>query len=67
VELNCSEEIIYALIAKAIATRNPPELEAIMKELRAALQEHVQRMRLMAAAKLLLDHHEHSHHDLDHH
>jgi hypothetical protein len=45
---------IYALIAKAIAISDPDEFEQVMTELRAALKEHIQRIRVMAAAKLAL-------------
>jgi len=39
-------------VERAIAAQNPEELEAVITELRAALKEHTQRIRKLAASKL---------------
>jgi len=44
---------IHGLIASAIDATDPEQLEAIMTELRAALKDHIRRIRVMAANKLL--------------
>jgi hypothetical protein len=45
-----SEDQIYALIEKAIATSNPGKLEDVMAELRVALKDHIQQTRTSAAS-----------------
>jgi hypothetical protein len=49
-EFVSSEEQIRALIAKAIETSDPLELETVIKELRAALKEHIQKTKAMAVS-----------------
>lgn len=46
------EDRIYTLVEKAIAAQNPEELESVITELRAALKEHTERIRKLAASKL---------------
>ena len=46
------EDKIRALAERAIAAHEPDELKVALKELRAALQEHTQRLRKLAAEKL---------------
>ena len=43
---------IHALIADAIEITDPEELEYVMAELRAALKDHIRRIKVMAAVKL---------------
>ena len=43
---------IHALIAAAIDTTDTDRLEQIMTELRAALKDHIRRLRVLAAEKL---------------
>jgi hypothetical protein len=43
---------IHALIKRAIAATDPDEFDKIMKELRARLSEHIQRVRALAAERL---------------
>jgi hypothetical protein len=50
VDLVGTEDQIYALIEKAIATSNPDKLEEVMAELRAALKDHIQQARTSAAS-----------------
>jgi hypothetical protein len=47
------EDRIYILVEKAIAAQNTEELEAIIADLRAALKEHTERLRKLAASKLV--------------
>jgi uncharacterized protein (DUF2267 family) len=49
-EVVSNEDQIRALIAKAIATSDPQELETVIKELRAALKDHIQRTKAMAVS-----------------
>lgn len=44
------EDQIRALIAKAIETSDSQELEIVIKELRAALKEHIQNAKAMAVS-----------------
>jgi hypothetical protein len=44
---NLSEEKIRALVAQAVATSDPVELEGLMGELREALRAHIQQTKLM--------------------
>jgi hypothetical protein len=46
------EDKIRALAEHAITAQDPDELKVALKELRAALQEHTQRLRKLAAEKL---------------
>ena len=46
------EDRINDLMAKAIATTDPDELETVISNLREALSEHIHKVRKMAAAKL---------------
>lgn len=46
------EDRINDLMAKAIATTDPDELEKVISNLREALSEHIQKVRKMAATKL---------------
>jgi hypothetical protein len=46
------ENRIYALIEKAIDTSDPEELEVVMKELRAALKEHIELTKSLAVSTL---------------
>jgi hypothetical protein len=46
-----SDEIIRNLCAKAVATHNPDEVEDILAQLRVALQQRIQQIRLMAAQR----------------
>ena len=46
------EDRIYELMAKAIKTSDPGELELLILELRAAIQQHIDSLRRMAATKL---------------
>jgi hypothetical protein len=43
---------IHALIADAIEMTDPEELEYVMAELRAALKDHIHRIKAMAVIKL---------------
>lgn len=45
------EDRIHTLLKKAIATTDPEELESVIEQLRSALNEHIQRLREMAAGK----------------
>jgi len=45
------EDRIHSLLAKAINTTEAEELETVIANLRAALNEHIQRLREMAAAR----------------
>jgi uncharacterized protein (DUF2267 family) len=44
------EDHIRALVAKAIETSDPQELEIVIKDLRAALKEHIQKTKAMAVS-----------------
>jgi hypothetical protein len=56
VDSRWSEEEIYALIEKAIATpESSPEFEAVITELRSALKEYVRRMRAQVATQFFSD------------
>jgi hypothetical protein len=46
------EHRIYELMAKAVKTSDPGELESLILELRAAIQQHIDLLRRMAASKL---------------
>ena len=46
------EKRIHALIDKAVAASDSAELEKVITELRAALKEHIRRVREMAAGRL---------------
>jgi hypothetical protein len=43
------EDRIHALLAKAINTTDAEELESVIADLRAALNEHIRRLREMAS------------------
>ncbi len=45
------EDRIHALLTKAVHTTDSEELECVISELRAALNEHIRRLREMAAAQ----------------
>jgi len=45
------EDRIHALLQKAVDSSDPDEVESVLNELRAALNEHIQRLREMAASK----------------
>jgi hypothetical protein len=45
------EDRIHALLARAVDSTDPEEVESVLNELRASLKEHIQRLREMAAAK----------------
>ena len=45
------EDRIHALLTKAVCTSDSEELEEVVRELRAALNEHIRRLREMAAEK----------------
>ncbi len=47
------EDRIQDLARKAVAAQDSPELTDIIRELRAALREHADRLRKLAAEKLL--------------
>jgi hypothetical protein len=47
------EDRIQTLAAKAVATQDPAELNDIIHQLRAALREHADRLRKLAAEKLI--------------
>lgn len=47
------EDRIYILVEKAIAAQNTEELEAVIADLRAALKEHTERLRKLAASQLV--------------
>jgi hypothetical protein len=49
------EDRIYTLVEKAIAAQEKEELEAIIKDLRAALKEHIVRIRKLAAKPIDLE------------
>ena len=49
-EFVCKEDQIRALVAKAIETSDPQELEIVFTELRAALKEHIQKTKAMAVS-----------------
>jgi|307.fasta_scaffold310231_2 uncharacterized protein (DUF2267 family) len=49
-EFISKEDQIRALVAKAIETSDPQELETVIKELRAALKEHIQKTKAMAVS-----------------
>ena len=44
------EDRIYTLVEKAIATKNPDELEVVINDLREALKEHTARLRKLASS-----------------
>ena len=44
------EDEIRELCSQAIATRDSPELQRILKQLRAAIHEHTRRIRKVAAS-----------------
>ena len=46
------EDKIRALAERAVAAQDPDELKDALKELRAALREHAERLRRLAAEKL---------------
>jgi len=45
------EDRIHALLAKVIDTTDTEELESLITELRSALNEHIKRLREMAASR----------------
>ena len=45
------EDRIQALLARAVDSTDPAEVESVLNELRASLKEHIQQLREMAAAK----------------
>lgn len=47
-DLSRSEERIRALVAEAIVTTDPAELESMMNELRKALREHISQTKRLA-------------------
>ena len=47
------EDRIQALIAQAISTRDSADLDGIIRQLRAALHEHANRLRKLAASSLV--------------
>jgi len=47
-DFNRSDDNIRALIARAIATTDPVEVESMMSELREALREHIQQTKRLA-------------------
>ena len=47
---NTAEEKIRELVAKAIATSDPSELEALMGELREALKDHIHQTKAMVVS-----------------
>jgi hypothetical protein len=49
-ESKLSEEKIRALVAQAVATSDPAELEGLMGQLREALRAHVQQTKIMVAS-----------------
>jgi hypothetical protein len=49
-DLTRSEERIRALVAEAIVTTDPTELELMMKELREALREYIRQTKMLAAS-----------------
>ena len=46
------DDKIRALAERAIAAQEPDELDSVLKDLQAALREHTQRLRKLAAEKL---------------
>jgi hypothetical protein len=48
VESENLDERIHGLIARAIATSDPAELEITLRDLRAALKEHIRQARTLA-------------------
>jgi L-lactate utilization protein LutB len=49
-DLTRSEERIRALVAEAIVTTNPKELESMMNELREALREYIRQTKMLAVS-----------------
>jgi uncharacterized protein (DUF2267 family) len=49
-EFVSQEDQIRALVAKAIETSDPHELETVITELRAALKEHIHKTKAMAVS-----------------
>ena len=47
------EDRIQDLAGKAVAAHDPEELADVLRQLRAALREHADRLRKMAAEKLI--------------
>jgi hypothetical protein len=47
------EDRIHALVNRAVATHDRAELDHVIHELRTALHEHANRLRKLAAAKLM--------------
>jgi G3E family GTPase len=45
------EDRIHALLAKAVDTTDPEKLESVVTDLRLALNEHIKRLRGMAASR----------------
>jgi uncharacterized coiled-coil protein SlyX len=48
------EDRIQDLAARAVAARDPVEVNDVIHELRAALHEHADRLRKLAAKKLIV-------------
>ncbi len=48
------EDRIQALAAQAVAAQNSEELNDVIRQLRAALREHADRLRKLAAEKLIV-------------
>jgi hypothetical protein len=48
-----SEDRIRALCSKAIAACDSDDVELVLAELREALHDHIQQMRLMAAEEII--------------
>ena len=46
------QDRIQALVARAVATEDPRELEDVIRQLQEALREHAKRLRQLAASKL---------------
>jgi hypothetical protein len=46
------QDRIQALVARAVATEDPRELEDVIKQLQEALREHANRLRQLAVSKL---------------
>jgi hypothetical protein len=53
--VNNLEDRIQALIAQAISTRDSADLDGIIRQLRAALHEHANRLRKLAASSLVVN------------
>lgn len=45
-----NEDQIRGLVAKAISTSDPQELERVIRELRAALKQHIEKTKAMAVS-----------------